>query len=42
MNNLVMGVGAIGTDTWDYYETVGGGMGAHARGPGSGRRAQPT
>ena len=29
MNNV-----AMGTDTWDYYETVGGGMGAHAHGPG--------
>ncbi|MGH8563475.1 MAG: Grx4 family monothiol glutaredoxin [Gammaproteobacteria bacterium] len=34
MNNLAMGASAMGTDTWDYYETVGGGMGAHARGPG--------
>jgi N-methylhydantoinase B len=29
MNNVAMG----GAD-WDYYETIGGGMGAHARGPG--------
>ena len=29
MNNL-----AMGSDDWDYYETMGGGMGASARGPG--------
>lgn len=27
MNNLAMG-GELGTETWDYYETMGGGMGA--------------
>ncbi len=34
MNNVAMGSGAMGTDTWDYYETIGGGMGANAHGPG--------
>ncbi len=34
MNNLAMGSGAPGAASWDYYETVGGGMGAHAHGPG--------
>ncbi len=34
MNNLAMGSSAMGTDAWDYYETIGGGMGAHAHGPG--------
>lgn len=29
MNNLAMGAAG-----WDYYETIGGGMGAHAAGPG--------
>ena len=28
MNNLAMGV-AADTQSWDYYETIGGGMGAH-------------
>lgn len=32
MNNLAMG--ADGRHPWDYYETMGGGMGAHARGDG--------
>jgi N-methylhydantoinase B len=32
MNNLAMGAG--GTHAWDYYETIGGGMGAHASGAG--------
>jgi len=32
MNNLAMG--ASGNDAWDYYETIGGGMGAHARNEG--------
>jgi N-methylhydantoinase B len=29
MNNV-----AMGGDRWDYYETIGGGMGAHRNGPG--------
>ncbi len=33
MNNLAMGSRRFG-DGWDYYETVGGGMGAGARGGG--------
>jgi N-methylhydantoinase B len=33
MNNLAMGSTANET-AWDYYETLGGGMGAHALGPG--------
>jgi N-methylhydantoinase B len=32
MNNVAMG--ARGTQAWDYYETIGGGMGAGARGGG--------
>jgi len=32
MNNLAMG--AAGRHAWDYYETIGGGMGAHAGGDG--------
>ena len=32
MNNLAMG--SSGTHAWDYYETIGGGMGAHAGGAG--------
>jgi N-methylhydantoinase B len=32
MNNLAMG--ASGSGAWDYYETIGGGMGAHAHGGG--------
>jgi N-methylhydantoinase B len=32
MNNVAMG--AAGDDGWDYYETMAGGTGAHARGPG--------
>ena len=32
MNNLAMG--ADGASGWSYYETLGGGMGAHAAGPG--------
>ena len=32
MNNLAMG--ASGSSAWDYYETIGGGMGAHAQGSG--------
>lgn len=35
MNNIAMGaVARGGQDRWDYYETVGGGMGAHAKGDG--------
>ncbi len=35
MNNVAMGSEATaGRGRWDYYETLGGGMGAHARGPG--------
>lgn len=35
MNNLAMGARAAdGQGEWDYYETMGGGMGASARGPG--------
>jgi len=33
MNNLAMGSRASG-QSWDYYETMGGGMGAGPRGPG--------
>ncbi|MCF6211355.1 MAG: hydantoinase B/oxoprolinase family protein [Gammaproteobacteria bacterium] len=33
MNNLAMGSRAAGSE-WDYYETIGGGMGAGPRGPG--------
>jgi N-methylhydantoinase B len=33
MNNLAMGSGAAGA-SWDYYETLGGGMGAHPAGAG--------
>jgi N-methylhydantoinase B len=32
MNNVAMG--AAGDDGWDYYETMAGGTGAHARGAG--------
>ena len=32
MNNIAMG--ASGSQSWSYYETLGGGMGAHAKGPG--------
>lgn len=32
MNNLALG--CAGAHGWDYYETLGGGMGAHARGDG--------
>ena len=32
MNNVAMGM--PGQGGWDYYETMGGGMGAHARGDG--------
>lgn len=32
MNNVAMG--AAGEDGWDYYETMAGGTGAHAGGPG--------
>ncbi|MCP1726240.1 N-methylhydantoinase B [Natronospira proteinivora] len=32
MNNLAMG--ATSGRRWDYYETLGGGMGAHCHGPG--------
>jgi N-methylhydantoinase B len=28
MNNLAMGYASSGDDRWDYYETIGGGMGA--------------
>lgn len=35
MNNLAMGSrGGSGTRKWDYYETIGGGMGAGAQGGG--------
>jgi N-methylhydantoinase B len=37
MNNLAMGAVAAAGDAregWDYYETLGGGMGAHAQGAG--------
>lgn len=33
MNNLALGSAQAGA-AWDYYETIGGGMGAHAAGPG--------
>ncbi len=33
MNNLAMGSRVAGSE-WDYYETIGGGMGAGPRGPG--------
>ena len=33
MNNVAMG-GREGAGGWDYYETIGGGGGAHAAGPG--------
>ncbi len=33
MNNLAMG-SAHANNSWDYYETIGGGMGASAAGPG--------
>ncbi|HEX5055272.1 MAG TPA: hydantoinase B/oxoprolinase family protein [Gammaproteobacteria bacterium] len=33
MNNLALGSMRAGA-TWDYYETIGGGMGAHAMGAG--------
>lgn len=32
MNNVAMGAG--GDNGWDYYETMAGGTGAHAGGPG--------
>ena len=35
MNNVAMGSsGSDGVPAWDYYETIGGGMGAHAGGDG--------
>ena len=35
MNNVAMGSsGESGVPAWDYYETIGGGMGAHAGGDG--------
>jgi N-methylhydantoinase B len=35
MNNVAMGsAGDDGISAWDYYETIGGGMGASAAGPG--------
>lgn len=35
MNNLAMGhTGDAGYKAWDYYETIGGGMGASCKGPG--------
>jgi len=41
MNNLAMG--RAGVDGWDYYETLAGGLGAHARGAGlSARQAHMT
>lgn len=37
MNNVAMGArGEDGSNGWDYYETLGGGMGASAMGPGLG------
>ncbi|NOY67659.1 MAG: hydantoinase B/oxoprolinase family protein [Gammaproteobacteria bacterium] len=33
MNNLAMGSAVVG-ESWDYYETIGGGMGASAKGNG--------
>ena len=33
MNNIAMGSNAV-EGRWDYYETIGGGMGASAQGPG--------
>src|SRR5690606_21744372 len=32
MNNVALG--GSGAAPWDYYETLAGGLGAHARGPG--------
>ncbi|MDH5691477.1 MAG: hydantoinase B/oxoprolinase family protein [Gammaproteobacteria bacterium] len=32
MNNVAMG--SRGAHSWDYYETIGGGMGAHSKGDG--------
>jgi N-methylhydantoinase B len=34
MNNLAMGALLADSGRWDYYETIGGGMGASARGDG--------
>ncbi len=34
MNNVIFGAGEGGGDSWVYYETLGGGMGAHAHGDG--------
>lgn len=38
MNNIAFGAREVGSDksasSWDYYETIGGGMGAHAKGNG--------
>jgi N-methylhydantoinase B len=34
MNNVAMGVGAVSEMPWDYYETIGGGMGAGPSSPG--------
>ncbi|PCJ45895.1 MAG: 5-oxoprolinase [Moraxellaceae bacterium] len=35
MNNVAMGAAATESQPqWDYYETIGGGMGAHAKGDG--------
>lgn len=35
MNNVAMGAGeSADNGAWDYYETIGGGMGASAKGPG--------
>ena len=46
MNNVAMGrrSSSSGTeDAWDYYETIGGGLGAHAQGNGlSGRHSHMT
>lgn len=37
MNNLAMGCEAVGeSPRWDYYETLGGGMGGHPNGEGLG------
>jgi N-methylhydantoinase B len=42
MNNLAMG-SRQGSKAWDYYETMGGGMGAHCHGDGvSGRQTHMT
>jgi len=45
MNNIAMGRRSLSGDcgSWDYYETIGGGLGAHAQGVGlSGRHSHMT